>query len=137
MIASPGFCFIPVNITLPATNGAILEAFVSAPQNLDLKIVGVNCVCTGNWSMLWGNNTSNFSIGSNNNVAGFIGYQNFASIGVLAKRFRELDFNGNVVWDYCPLIPKNGILNLQFRNDAASVNSIELGIEGEYGNFIS
>lgn len=135
-IASPGFVFFVVNITLPATQNSQLQAFIEAPQNLDLKIVGGNCVCTGNWSLLWGNNVSDFSIENPNNLQGFIGYQNLFGIGPLPHRWMEKDANGNVIYDYSPIFPQSSIINLLFRNDTAAVNSIEIGLEGIYGDFI-
>src|SRR5262245_39724850 len=116
-----GFCFFTINITLPATQYATLEAFIQVRQDIDLKIIGINSVQTGNWSILWGSNTIDFSQGNSANPQGFVGYANVFGIGVLPRRWMDVDQIGDLDFDYCPIFPRSSVIDFLFRNDTASV----------------
>lgn len=131
LVGQQGYFFYPVNITLAATLNVQGEAFVQVLQGSDFKVICISSVQTGNWSVVWGTNTINFSAPNPSNTFGFCRYSNVFGTGILPHRWIGPGY------DFCPIFPRGSLIKFLFRNDTANSNTIELGVEGIYGNWLT
>lgn len=127
-----GYFQIPIDITL----GATLNIQATAPniqvlQGADFKVVCVQTTQTGNWSVIWGTYTIDFTTGNVNNTQGFIRYQNAFGTGILPHRYVGSGY------DYCPIFPRGSIIKFVFRNDTALSNTIQVVMEGIYDQWLN
>ena len=124
LVGQTGYFVHQVSITLAGTLNVQGEAFVQLLQGQDYKVVSIQSIQTGSWSVIWGTNTINF-------MTGFCRYSNVFGTGILPHRWVGPGF------DYCPVFPRGSLIRFQFRNDTGNSNTIELAVEGIYANWIT
>lgn len=123
-LAIQGYYVYPLQIILPATLNAIVQSQIQLLQGVDFKVVSIQTMQTGNWSVEWGTNTTWW-------MTNYVRYQNAFGTGILPHRYIGPGF------DYCPIFPRGSVIVFSARNDTGNGNTIDIAIEGIYGNFIS
>jgi hypothetical protein len=126
-----GYFQLPIDVTLPATLNSQLATSVQVLQGADFKVVCVNTTQTGNWSVIWGTFTINFSSGNINNTDGFVRYQNAFGTAILPHRYVGPQY------DYCPIFPRGSVIKFTFRNDTALSNVVQVVLEGIYDQWLN
>ncbi len=119
-----GIFTYPLVMVLPPALNGITQSSIQILQGVDFKVVSIQSIQTGNWSIIWGTSTVNF-------MPTWVRFQNVLGTGILPHRWIGANF------DYCPIFPKGSSILIQARNDTAVANTVELAVEGVYGQFIT
>lgn len=122
LTAQKGIFTYPLTMVLPGALNSVLQSSIQLLQGIDFKIVSIQSIQTGNWSIIWGTNTINF-------MPTWVRFQNILGTGILPHRWVGPGY------DYCPVFPRGSSILIQARNDTANPNTIDLAIEGIYGDF--
>ncbi len=123
-LAIQGYYVYPLQLVLAGVLNTTLQNQIQLLQGVDFKVVSIQTMQTGNWSVIWGTNTTNW-------MTNWVRYQNAFGTGILPHRYLGPGF------DYCPIFPRGSVIVFQARNDTANPNTVDIAVEGIYGNFIS
>lgn len=130
LIGQKGLFNLVGTITLTASGFGIVTMNVN--QGLDYKVICIQSVQTGNWSVIWGTNTIQFMASGQQTATTppYCRYTNVFGTGVLPHRYVGPGY------DYAPIFPRGSSIVFNLRDDTAQSNTVEIVIEGIYDNWL-